>query len=556
MKQIAKRAIRPDRYGAILCRLICLTAVACLMALPLCARQESEPPGQETGRENSDRNRMEEAGSEDWDEAENDSLPLAQYLADARPSHEVSVWASAGVSSLHYRPNTGKAVAGRGYAFGVGYTRNLVGDWSLSAGAEYACYRREMEVADIRTAYGTDDADGNPIEYRSQVDAYRERQRAGYLNIPVSAARRMGKNGRYYASLGVKAGIPVSGRYTGSGRTLTTSGYYTAYRQEEIWQNDLGYGSFPVGTQEKPLKLKVAYSGTLEAGRKWNIGIGTDLYAALCLDYGFNTVIGNRGKENFVAYNYENPAAPLLNGLTASGYGNPDNRRAFMGKVAPVAVGIKLKLHFAVGCGDLLTDRKRYKDMRQASPWDKEQERENRKRYLALAYDDSDEPVPNTEKKQKATEENTKKTKSDSVSSQPETVITDTPVEIKGTGIGACHCDAVHPSEPPIDHYRLGQTAMSAPQKALLDEYVLLLEENLQTRIDITGHTCDIGSEQVNLRTGQKRADRAKDYLISRGISPERISTYSKGETEPLVPNTGKENRSKNRRLEIRISNK
>jgi outer membrane protein OmpA-like peptidoglycan-associated protein len=66
--------------------------------------------------------------------------------------------------------------------------------------------------------------------------------------------------------------------------------------------------------------------------------------------------------------------------------------------------------------------------------------------------------------------------------------------------------------------------------------------------------TCDTGTETVNMHVGQQRADFAKDYLVKKGISPDRLRTFSKGETEPAFPNTSKENRKKNRRLEIKIT--
>jgi hypothetical protein len=149
-------------------------------------------------------------------------------------------------------------------------------------------------------------ADGNSIIYRSYIDRYGERQRMGLLNIPFSVLYRAGKDGRDYAFLGFKPGIPLYGSYTGSGGTLTASGYYTGYGQEEIWQKDLGYGSFPIKMREKPLRLKLSYAGTLEAGMKWNIGIGVDLYTGFYVDYGLNDMVKGRGKNRFVEYNYEN----------------------------------------------------------------------------------------------------------------------------------------------------------------------------------------------------------------------------------------------------------
>jgi hypothetical protein len=159
---------------------------------------------------------------------------LADYLADAYVPHELNLWMAEGTSTLGYRPNTGKANTGTGYIFGTGYTHYLGRNWGVSTGLEYAFYQRDISIENIGNSYITGDADGNPVEYRSHMDYYRESQRAGLLNIPLSIIYRAGKDNRYYASLGFKLGVPVYGRYTASGGAVTTSGYYTDYHQEEI----------------------------------------------------------------------------------------------------------------------------------------------------------------------------------------------------------------------------------------------------------------------------------------------------------------------------------
>ncbi|GAB6008777.1 OmpA family protein [Dysgonomonas reticulitermitis] len=524
----------------------------------------------------------------------NDSLLLAQYLEDAYVPHELNLWMAGGLSTLNYRPNIGKANTGTGYAFGIGYTRYISRNWGVSTGLEYAFHSRNISIGNVNSSYTTYDADGNPIEYRSLVDSYREYQRSGLLNIPISLIYRMGKDNRYYASLGFKLGIPVYGRYTASGGIVTTSGYYTDYYQEEIWQNDLGYGTFPVRTMEKPLKMGLSYTGTLEAGMKWNVGIGADLYTGVYIDYGLNNVVRGYGKERFVGYNYENPSDPHINGLLASVYGSPGNRLSFMEKVSPLAIGIKLKLAFAIGSGDLLAERRRYREMQYSGGWDdiygypagntdtgtkdrsaepirirmQERKKEQEQQQTLIENDSAtaDKPVesntpavPAINSVVKDMEETVGNTQNDSVVPPTGTVITDTTVEIKGTGeqnagTKGCDCGSGLPSVIIIGGYKLGQTALSPEQRIVLDGYINLLQANPQAHIEITGHTCNIGTEKGNIRMGQKRADKAKDYLVGKGISSAYISAYSKGDTEPVSPDNNDESRSKNRRLEVRIN--
>ncbi len=72
-------------------------------------------------------------------------------------------------------------------------------------------------------------------------------------------------------------------------------------------------------------------------------------------------------------------------------------------------------------------------------------------------------------------------------------------------------------------------------------------------KIVITGHTDNIGSDEVNMRFGKRRAEMLKDLMVKRGAPAANISTESKGESEPIVPNDTEEHRYQNRRAVIAI---
>ncbi len=72
-------------------------------------------------------------------------------------------------------------------------------------------------------------------------------------------------------------------------------------------------------------------------------------------------------------------------------------------------------------------------------------------------------------------------------------------------------------------------------------------------RVEIRGHTDDIGSASANQRLSEARARAVRTWLIDRGIDPDRVTYAGYGESEPRVPNTSPENRAKNRRIEFRI---
>ena len=83
-----------------------------------------------------------------------------------------------------------------------------------------------------------------------------------------------------------------------------------------------------------------------------------------------------------------------------------------------------------------------------------------------------------------------------------------------------------------------------------LTEYMKLKEDLV---IEIAGHTDNVGDEESNLKLSEARAAAVRDYLISQGISAERILAKGYGESQPIAPNTTTEGRQRNRRTEVRI---
>ncbi|MCD6122620.1 MAG: OmpA family protein [Spirochaetales bacterium] len=69
----------------------------------------------------------------------------------------------------------------------------------------------------------------------------------------------------------------------------------------------------------------------------------------------------------------------------------------------------------------------------------------------------------------------------------------------------------------------------------------------------VVGHTARIGTEESQYKLSVERAKKIVDYLISRGIKPERLLYEGRGGTEPVAPNDTEENMAKNRRVEIII---
>jgi outer membrane protein OmpA-like peptidoglycan-associated protein len=91
--------------------------------------------------------------------------------------------------------------------------------------------------------------------------------------------------------------------------------------------------------------------------------------------------------------------------------------------------------------------------------------------------------------------------------------------------------------------------------KAVLDGVALRMKNDLNATAVVTGFTDNTGTEKANEELGMKRAQAAKEYLVTRhGIDPGRIATVSKGATEPAYDNATADGKTKNRRATIVVT--
>jgi len=98
----------------------------------------------------------------------------------------------------------------------------------------------------------------------------------------------------------------------------------------------------------------------------------------------------------------------------------------------------------------------------------------------------------------------------------------------------------------------VNRTRVDNVAKAQLDEIAVKLQQNPQLRGVATGYTDDRGSEENNIKYGQKRAESVKDYLVKEHqIADSRIETKSGGESNPMADNGTADGRKENRRVEV-----
>tara|TARA_B100001059_G_scaffold179964_1_gene180681 strand:+ start:737 stop:2683 length:1947 start_codon:yes stop_codon:yes gene_type:complete len=79
------------------------------------------------------------------------------------------------------------------------------------------------------------------------------------------------------------------------------------------------------------------------------------------------------------------------------------------------------------------------------------------------------------------------------------------------------------------------------------------LSENISIRIEISGHTDNVGDSKHNMVLSENRAKSVCDFLTNNGIEKSRLTYKGFGDTQPIKQNNTDENRSKNRRTEFKI---
>ena len=86
-----------------------------------------------------------------------------------------------------------------------------------------------------------------------------------------------------------------------------------------------------------------------------------------------------------------------------------------------------------------------------------------------------------------------------------------------------------------------------------LNTVVDLLKKNPDLKVEIGGHTDNVGSREYNIKLSENRARSVYDYLISQGIGKSRLKYKGYGFSEPVANNSNEEGRAKNRRTEMKV---
>ncbi len=165
--------------------------------------------------------------------------------------------------------------------------------------------------------------------FNADYKNYKETDKINYLNIPVMLNFYFPYNMKYYASLGLKLNIPLSGNYEASADILETHGYSTFIGNEHYNEQEYGFYQQKGYIYSDNDVLKTGAMFSLALGKVWDLGKNDDKYAC---DWHKKRIIGHRiylgifcdytfidmqkkTSENVINYQTYNPSQLVYNSL-------------------------------------------------------------------------------------------------------------------------------------------------------------------------------------------------------------------------------------------------
>lgn len=416
-------------------------------------------------------------------------------------SQELTLKINAGPSGISYKSSKGDGSLGFGAGGGIGYTHFFSQHWGLQTGLEVQYNTNSFDLYNGQplSSFEIDDQ-GSAFQYTVRPDSYSEDQSFYSVSIPLMLQYRTpisDKTG-IYLGLGGKVLFPGDQDIQSRASSLVLSGYYPDLNLEIDDLPAHGFGTLNNFEDKGNAPLKTAVLLSIEGGLHFTLGDHMRLYTGVYADYGL-TDLQEKSDGNLVTYNPNGIDGIATNGVI---------RTTALADQSPyLSAGVQVKLGF-----------------------------DFRKDIRLQAQEEIIVEQPQVVQ-----------------TTEPTPVETPKPVKQEKKEV-----PVLSPSEQayisqPLVNGAINEIALTKEMENRLDRIYEMVKDNENVHLELYGHTCDLGPQRINQRIGLKRAQEVSDYLQNKGVPNQRLHVQSKGETVPLLPNTTSQNRSKNRRVEIKV---
>lgn len=446
------------------------------------------------------------------------SLPCLGAEGDSlfcRPRHSVSFIAGGGLHSLNPTFSGVDYEAAKPGGFGgVAYDYRLSKILSIGTGVEIVSYASRSETSGSVVTPDAVDLDGESFVHTLTLSHLAERQRAAFAEIPLrlSLTLPVAPALDFFFAAQAHLSLLMVDRYEVCGGTISTTGYYPQYRltfDSDMPENGF-YSISPSFRGSAGLRragVGVACSVGLLRSVSSSLAIRVGLYGRYSIS---DVAPSRRGEQYDPDCRRADGYSPRYNGALAS---------ASCQSAHPLSVGLSVGLRLSFG--------------------------HRRCRVQDAVVPDMPAPVYSASRTAAAIA--SPPPASGSLDVMEGDVVLDSVIQKVDADIQTL-----------IDNaggirFDMGSGELLGESAEAVARIAELLNANPDLNVSVTGHTCDVGTPEANMRIGLERAEAVAQCLEANGVDESRIRTSSAGASQPVAPNDTEENRMLNRRVKVEV---
>lgn len=498
-------------------------------------------------------------------EVENRILELSK-LKYVEGRHIFSYYLGGGLSTFQFNPNVGTHKNGYGFTTGFDYSYFWNNTLGLNLGFSFDRFTSSFSLNNLETSTpaidGDLDNDGIPEPFNLLVayNGFKEKQSAYYIGIPIQMRFRkeISSGTTIIGGIGPKLSFAVNSKSQITDGSYVVRGFYPQHGSTAILPVGPGFGEFtPRNSNSMNVNFGASFAADFYVAFKINQVYS--FYTGPYFEYQMNNGHGDKDKP-LVRYEVKSQ-------VSAQSVYQPVMNSNAIDKYNRVAAGLKIGLFFDTGgYKNRKVSKQKEQAQMEAQRLNEQLNRLNelRKQFIAdsisnalklaelnrlaaeLRAREVADSISNALRLAELARLAEAKRIQDSIANAKEVAVI---MDIKTKTLSE---EELALLKLPII-FQKGSAEITDQSKINANRIGEMLALHPDLLLAITGHTCDLGDDKVNYRLGLRRAQTLFREFTQAGVIATQVSTFSKGELEPLYPNINEENRRKNRRVVVVI---
>ena len=425
------------------------------------------------------------------------------------------------------------------FGVGIGYIHHFNDNWGFLTGVDAAIYNFKVQGTspdhlDIDFSGHYDKAGDTKTMYLYYHSNFSEKARLISVQVPLMLQyiTPLSEGIHFYAAGGATVALNLSAKYKQSYTSVEKSGLIIDDPQGMTsgpgrWHN-IGFPPSEGDIEKNILDIKASF----ETGLRWALSPAVGIYTGVFVDYGLLPAFVDSGnpllKDNN-DFNHGNnnagtfPATQVANNYESSSIFNSRTMHNWDFIPDPVAGGFTNVARIDDKPGDL------YVDPVHAGIVGLKVRFTFGKSKIHKAPEETP-YVPAVVPVQEPVKE------------EPKPVEEEVPEEIQQVMIDLSNT-----------LFAFNKFDLNAKARGYLDTVVAWLKQHEDLKIEIAGHTDNIGTDEYNQKLSESRAKSVYDYFVKNGVKAENLSYSGYGESQPIATNDTDEGRQQNRRVELKI---